>query len=202
MSRRLILFGVVWSLSLTLILAVRVVAIDNSGALIILVPALLGSFLVLRSDRTVVLGSAALLTALTSLASLFGGVGLLYMPPLVLFIVGAARGEQAADPPAAAGWFWARVAGAMAGMALSVAAFAPWLRQATACPARPGFPPRCDAPWTNLVGWEFHGAYPFWAWFASAIVGLVLGWWLVALAESVVHLSRSRSLAKDPPKHV
>lgn len=162
MERRIALIGVAWLLSLTLILVVRLVAIDNSGALIILLPAAVGALLVLRSGRPFFLVVAAILTALTAWVLLLGGVGLLYVPPLMLFVLVATRGEGAADASGVDGWFWARMAGSIGGMVLTVALFAPFQRF-SACPVRPGFAPQCVPPWTNLVGWEFHGPFPFWA---------------------------------------
>ena len=81
--------GAVISLALTAILAVRIVAIGNTVALVILAPAALGGVLGLRVRTSSALVVAALLTAVTAMVSLIGGVGLLYFPSIALFISAA-----------------------------------------------------------------------------------------------------------------
>jgi O-antigen ligase len=84
----------VLSLSLTDILIVRVIAIDNAGALVILVPALVGGLLAIWRPGRVVLFASALLTSLTAVVSLIGGVGYLYVPSIALFVWGAVSSSR------------------------------------------------------------------------------------------------------------
>jgi hypothetical protein len=79
----------VLSLSLTDILIVRVIAIDNAGAVVVLVPAFAGGLLAIWRPGRAVLFASALLTSLTAVVSLIGGVGFLYVPSIVLFVWGA-----------------------------------------------------------------------------------------------------------------
>jgi hypothetical protein len=80
------LIGAVVSLALTACLAVRLIAIDNAGAFVILVPAMVGSLLALVSKSRMALVLASLLTAITGVVSLIGGIGLLYFPSIALFV--------------------------------------------------------------------------------------------------------------------
>jgi hypothetical protein len=68
---------------------VRLIVIDNAGAVVILVPAFAGGLLVIWRPGRAVLFASALLTSLTAGVSLIGGVGLLYVPSIVLFVRGA-----------------------------------------------------------------------------------------------------------------
>jgi hypothetical protein len=81
--------GATISLALTAILAVRIVAIGNTVALVILAPAALGGVVGLRARTSAALVVAALLTFVTAIVSLIGGVGLLYFPSIALFISAA-----------------------------------------------------------------------------------------------------------------
>jgi hypothetical protein len=89
MRNRLALIGSIVSLSLTTILAVRLIMIGNAPALVILAPALLGAILGLRLTNRLVLVVAAVLTALTAAVILIGGIGLLYIPSIVLLVSAA-----------------------------------------------------------------------------------------------------------------
>jgi hypothetical protein len=101
------------SLALTLVLVIRLFAIDNTEAL--------------------------------------------YVPSIVLFAVGAARTRPPEGQPPPDGWFLGKLVGAIVGMLATVGLFTPWMRH-TPCPARPGVGSvGCDGPWTNVLGWEFHG---------------------------------------------
>lgn len=90
-ARRLVIVGVILSLVVSVGLLVRLFAIDNLEAAFIVAPAIAGALIALLSARTAVVVAAVLLTTGTSLVSLFGGVGLLYVPSIVLFAVGAWR---------------------------------------------------------------------------------------------------------------
>jgi hypothetical protein len=91
---RVALVAAVLSLALTGALVVRIIAIDKPGVFVILIPALTGTLLaILRRGRAVLVASA-LLTALTAVVSLIGGVGLLYVPSIVMFIWGAFSSER------------------------------------------------------------------------------------------------------------
>lgn len=101
MRNRHALIGAIVSLTLTGILTVRVVAIDNAGAVVILMPALLGSLIALRVRNRMLLVLAAVLTALTAVVSLIGWVGLLCFPSIALFVSAAIgdRQDRTALPP-------------------------------------------------------------------------------------------------------
>lgn len=69
----------------------------------ILVPAFAGGLLAIwRPGRSALIASA-LLTAVTAVVSLIGGVGLLYIPSIVLFIRGALSSERRAGGAGAIG---------------------------------------------------------------------------------------------------
>jgi hypothetical protein len=87
--KRAVLIAALWSLALTGILVVRVIAIDKPAVLVILLPAFVGALLALWKRGRAVLIASASLTALTAVVSLIGGVGLLYLPSIGLFIWGA-----------------------------------------------------------------------------------------------------------------
>ena len=72
--------------------SVRIVAIDNAEALVILVPAVAGGTIALtRPTSRVALVTAAVLVAATAAVSLTGYWGLLFLPSVVLLGVAAAR---------------------------------------------------------------------------------------------------------------
>jgi hypothetical protein len=96
MRTRHALIGAIASLALTSVLVVRVVAVGDAGAVIILAPALLGSLLALRRWNRLLLVLAAVLTAATAVILLIGWVGLLYFPSIALFVSAAIRDPSVA----------------------------------------------------------------------------------------------------------
>jgi hypothetical protein len=86
MRNRVAGVAAVLSLALTGVLIVRIIAIDKPGVFVILVPALAGALLALWKSGRAVLIASATLTSLTAVVSLIGGVGLLYIPTIVMFI--------------------------------------------------------------------------------------------------------------------
>ncbi len=93
MRDRVAFLAAVLSLALTGVLVVRIIAIDKPGVLVILFPALTGALLAIWRTGRVALIASAILTALTAVVSLIGGVGLLYVPSIVMFIWGAVSSE-------------------------------------------------------------------------------------------------------------
>lgn len=93
MRNRLAVVGAGLALVVTAALAVRVIAIDKPGVLVILCPALAGALLALGPGGRIKLIASALLTAITAGVSLIGGVGLLYLPSIVMYAWGAAQSE-------------------------------------------------------------------------------------------------------------
>lgn len=89
MRNRVAGVAAVLSLALTGVLIVRIIAIDKPGVFVIRVPALAGALLALWKSGRAVLIASAMLTSLTAVVSLIGGVGLLYLPTIVMFIWGA-----------------------------------------------------------------------------------------------------------------
>jgi hypothetical protein len=81
------------SLGLTAVLVVRILAIGKPGVFIILLPALVGALLALWRKGRVALVVAAVLTALTAVVILIGGVGLLYLPSTLMFAWGAVMSD-------------------------------------------------------------------------------------------------------------
>ncbi len=61
---------------------------------------------------------------------------------------------------------------------LSIAVFTPWFRHAP-CP----LPNGCNAPWSNILGWEFRGGFPFWVPIVAGSIGFAVGWLLVAVLQ-------------------
>lgn len=100
MRNRLALVAAGLSLALTAALVVRIIAIEKPAVFVILVPALAGGLLALWRRGRAVLVACALLTGLTALVSLIGGVGLLYVPSIVMFIWGATISERDGAQPA------------------------------------------------------------------------------------------------------
>ncbi len=82
------------SLTLTGILIVRIISIDKPGVFVILLPAFAGGLLAIWRPGRAVLIASAFLTSLTAGVSLIGGVGLLYVPSIVLFIWGAVSSKR------------------------------------------------------------------------------------------------------------
>jgi hypothetical protein len=77
-------------------------------------------------------------------------------------------------------WWPAKVASGIVWSLLSVAVFTPWFRHAP-CPARI----ECEAPWSNILGWEFEGAFPYWIPVTAALAGFAIGWAVVTLLQHV-----------------
>jgi hypothetical protein len=96
LRNRVALIAVALSLALTGVLVVRIIAIDKPEVVVILIPALIGALLAIWKPGRAVLLASAFLTATTAMVILLGGVGLLYLPSIVMFIWGAASAEQRA----------------------------------------------------------------------------------------------------------
>lgn len=94
MRNRVSLVAAALSLALTGVLVVRIIAIDKPGVFVILFPALTGALLAIWRRGRAVLIASALLTALTAVVNLIGGVGLLYVPSIVMFMWGAVSSER------------------------------------------------------------------------------------------------------------
>lgn len=83
------------ALALSVALVLRVIAIDNAEAIVIVAPALVGVFLVLAwSQMRAVLLTAVVLIGATATLSLIGWIGLLYVPSMILIGVAAVRTSQ------------------------------------------------------------------------------------------------------------
>ena len=80
------------ALALSIALVIRVIAINNPEALVIVAPAFVGALLALgwSQTRTVLLTALALIGVTTTL-SLIGWIGLLYVPPMILIGFAAVR---------------------------------------------------------------------------------------------------------------
>ncbi|HEX7463946.1 MAG TPA: hypothetical protein VF382_03510 [Actinomycetota bacterium] len=78
------------SLAVTAVLAVRIVAIHKAAVLVMLLPALAGAVLALRTRARPALLAAALVTAVTAVPLLIGGTGLLYIPSILMLAIAAA----------------------------------------------------------------------------------------------------------------
>jgi hypothetical protein len=86
------------ALVLSVALVVRVVAIDNLEALVIVAPALIGAVMCIAWPlRRFVLGAAVLLIGITAILSLIGGIGFLYIPSIFLILRGVVRTVPAAS---------------------------------------------------------------------------------------------------------
>jgi hypothetical protein len=88
---------------------------------------------------------------------------------------------------------WSKLTGGALGSLVCIAVFTPWGRHAP-CPVRPGMPAGCDGPWTNILGWDFYGAFPVWVPLFAALAGFAIGWFLVALLERLVHGEKASAL--------
>ena len=102
MKNRIVLAAAIVSLVLTGALVVRVIAIGKPGVVVILLPALAGGLLPLWKHGRTVLIAATLLTAVTAVVSLIGGVGLLYFPSIVVFTWAVLSPSRVAAPTRAA----------------------------------------------------------------------------------------------------
>jgi hypothetical protein len=92
-------------------------------------------------------------------------------------------------------WLWRKIAAGVVGAFAFVIVFTPWERHAP-CPVRRGVPTpvRCDGPWTNILGWDFHGAFPIWVPLVAALLGFAVGWFVVSLVESLVRREKASAL--------
>ena len=80
------------ALTLSIALVIRVIAIDNPEALVIVAPAFLGALLALGWSQTrAVLLTALVLIGVTTTLSLIGWIGLLYVPSMILIGFAAVR---------------------------------------------------------------------------------------------------------------
>ena len=80
------------ALALSVALVLRVLAIDNTEAIVIVAPALVGALLALAwSQMRAVLLMALVLIGLTATLSLIGWIGLLYVPSMILIGLAAVR---------------------------------------------------------------------------------------------------------------
>lgn len=75
-------------------------------------------------------------------------------------------------------WLPAKLVGGLVWCVVSIVVFTPWFRRAP-CPAQI----RCDPPWTNALGWEFQGAFPYWVPVVAGLVGFAVGWAVVTLLQ-------------------
>src|SRR5512132_1503972 len=83
------------AIGLSLALVARVFLINNQEAIIVVAPALIGGIAVVTWPRRrwVLIASLGLVGA-TATYSLIGGIGLLYLPSLVLIVRGALRPQR------------------------------------------------------------------------------------------------------------
>lgn len=80
------------ALALSVGLVLRVTAIDNAEAIVIVAPALIGALLALAwSHMRAVLLTALVLIGVTASLSLIGWIGLLYVPSMILIGLAAVR---------------------------------------------------------------------------------------------------------------
>jgi hypothetical protein len=85
------------AIGLSLALVVRVVLINNPEAITVIAPAMIGGIAVVRwPPKRWVLIAALVLIGATATYSLFGGIGLLYIPSFVLIVGGALRPRRTA----------------------------------------------------------------------------------------------------------
>jgi hypothetical protein len=76
-------------------------------------------------------------------------------------------------------WIPAKVIGGLVWSLMSIAVFTPWFRHAP-CP----FPGACEAPWSNILGWEFSGGFPLWVPIVAGAIGFAVGWMIVAVLQA------------------
>jgi hypothetical protein len=83
------------ALAVSIALVLRVIAIDNAEAIVIVAPALVGALLVLAwSQLHAVLLTAVVLIGVTAILSLIGWIGLLYVPSSILIGLATVRASQ------------------------------------------------------------------------------------------------------------
>jgi hypothetical protein len=97
-SDRSALVAVALSGAVSTALVVRVLAIGKPEVMIILVPAVIGLVMALVARGRAMLIGAGAVTSMTALVSLIGGVGLLYVPSIVLFARAAFARTRVAAP--------------------------------------------------------------------------------------------------------
>jgi hypothetical protein len=91
-DRRIARVGAWIALVVSIALVLRVIAIDNAEAIVIVAPAFAGGLLVLAWPQMLaVLLTALVLTGITATLSLIGGIGLFYVPSMILIGVAAVR---------------------------------------------------------------------------------------------------------------
>jgi hypothetical protein len=95
-ARKVALIGAGLSLTVSVGLLLRLLLIDNALAFVILVPAVAGASLASSTTRPSAWFAAAALTSVTALVSLFGFVGLLYVPSIAMYLWSASAREDAA----------------------------------------------------------------------------------------------------------
>jgi hypothetical protein len=87
------------ALALSIALVIRVIAIDNPEALVIVAPAFVGALLALGwSQARAVLLTALVLIGVTTILSLIGWIGLLYVPSIILIGFAAVRTRRRLTP--------------------------------------------------------------------------------------------------------
>jgi len=94
MRNRVTRLAAVLSLALSAVLVVRIIAIGKPRVFVILLPALAGALLAIWRRGRAVLIASALLNAATASVLLIGGIGLLYVPSIVMFVWGAILSER------------------------------------------------------------------------------------------------------------
>lgn len=89
---RLARVGARIALALSIALVIRVIAIDNPEALVIVAPAFVGALLAFGWSQTrAILLTALVLIGITTTLSLIGWLGLLYVPSMILIGFAAVR---------------------------------------------------------------------------------------------------------------
>jgi hypothetical protein len=88
------------AVGLSIALVARVLLIDNAEAILVVAPALIGGLAVVTWPGTRwVLIAAALLIGAIAIYSLIGGIGLLYLPSLVLIVRDTLRPQPTVHTP-------------------------------------------------------------------------------------------------------
>lgn len=92
MKNRPVIVAAALSLVITAALVVRVLVIDKPEVMVILLPPIAGALIALwKPWRRWVIATACALTAVTAVISLIGGVDLLYVPSIALYVWGFVR---------------------------------------------------------------------------------------------------------------
>jgi hypothetical protein len=82
------------------------------------------------------------------------------------------------DRASSPSWVPAKLIGGLVWSLLSIAVFTPWFLHAPCPPQR-----ACEAPWSNILGWEIRGDFPFWVPIVAGSIGFVVGWMIVAVLQ-------------------